>query len=114
MTGLWALNVCIIASTVWLLPAGRCSGVVERISIFITGFLLLWAGNIAGGLVRAGTFSHGRRRVLSAHVRRAAVHSPRRRPQGARGRSLDLAAVRTPAAPAAPLGGVILLLEPPE
>ncbi len=55
ITGLWTLNAYIIASTVFLLPAGRWSDVIGRKSIFIAGSLLFTVGTIGCGLAPTGT-----------------------------------------------------------
>ncbi|HVC38950.1 MAG TPA: MFS transporter [Candidatus Dormibacteraeota bacterium] len=54
LTGLWILNAYIIASTVFLLPAGRWSDVVGRKSIFIAGSLLFSVGTVGCGLAPTG------------------------------------------------------------
>jgi EmrB/QacA subfamily drug resistance transporter len=55
VTGLWTLNAYIIASTVFLLPAGRWSDVVGRKFIFIAGSLLFAVGTVGCGLAPTGT-----------------------------------------------------------
>jgi len=46
ITGLWTINAYIIASTVFLLPAGRWSDVIGRKSIFIAGSLRFALGTV--------------------------------------------------------------------
>ncbi|MGH7691301.1 MAG: MFS transporter [Candidatus Dormibacteria bacterium] len=55
VTGLWTINAYIIASTVFLLPAGRWSDVIGRKSIFIAGALLFAVGTVGCGLAPSGT-----------------------------------------------------------